>query len=212
MSHAEYCGQFIKPGSKVLDVGSGMGNFLRKMADLGFDAHGVELNPERIFEKVVKASAESLPFPDNYFDFVNCAEVTEHIEFPRRACGEIFRVLNPGNKCYISFHNRFGVYDYHYRLYFINWMPRSWTEPILNFLGRTKNDGSAGRQKLATMHYYTYGRVFKFLRAAGFSVSDIREKKIKKKFWNFALPLLILYRILLRPLYFNTFHLLLAKP
>ena len=212
MSHAEYCSKFIPIGGKVLDVGSGRGNFLREMAGLGFDARGVESNPERIFGKVVRASAEDLPFPNNHFDFVNCAEVSEHVDDPIKMLKEIFRVLKPGGRCYISFHNRWGVYDYHYHLYFINWMPRSWTEPILKFFGKQKEDGPAGRQKLTTMHYYTYGQALKTLRNAGFSVSDIRIERIKKTFGAFNFLFLVFYFSLLRTFYFNTFHFLLAKP
>ena len=199
-----------------MDVGSGRGDFLRGMASLGFDARGVESSPERIFSatggKVVRASAEDLPFQDNYFDFVNCAEVSEHADNPAKMLAEIFRVLKSGGKCYISFHNRCGVYDYHYHLYFINWMPRAWTGPILKFLGKQKEDGSAGRQKLTTMHYYTYSRAAKLVRAAGFSAEDIRKEKIRKFFGATRLPFFVLYFTLLRPLYFNTFHLLLTKP
>src|SRR3989344_7688081 len=111
MSHAEYCSKFIPIGGKVLDVGSGRGNFLREMSGLGFDACGVEPNPERVFSaiggpafgrgKVVRASAENLPFPNNHFDFVNCAEVSEHVDNPARMLQEIFRVLKPGCRCYI---------------------------------------------------------------------------------------------------------------
>lgn len=211
MSHAEYCSKFVPAGGKVLDVGSGKGDFLRKMRSYGFDAYGVEANPERVFERVFRASAENLPFPDNHFDFVNCAEVTEHVGSPQKVFEEIYRVLRRGGKCYISFHNRCGIYDYHYHLYFINWMPRSWTEPILQFLKKQKEDGQAGRQKLITMHYYTYNQVLKILHTAGFYALDIRVEKIKKIFGIFNFLFLIFYFCLLRPFYFNTFHLLAEK-
>ena len=162
--------------------------------------------------KVVRASAEDLPFQDNYFDFVNCAEVSEHADNPAKMLAEIFRVLKSGGKCYISFHNRCGVYDYHYHLYFINWMPRAWTEPILKFLGKQKKDGQAGRQKLISMHYYTCGRILRMLRDAGFSAADIRAERIKKISGVFHILFLFFYFCLLRPFYFNTFHFLLAKP
>lgn len=211
MTHADYCGQFLKAGDRVLDIGAGRGNFLAEMEKLGFKVYGVETNPEYIGGPILDVRAENLPFLDNYFDFVNCAEVAEHVDDPLKMLKEIFRVLKPGGKCYISFHNRWGVYDYHYHLYFINWMPRAWTELILKLLGRQKEDGLAGRQKLISMHYYTYGQAFMFLRQAGFVVADIRSEKIKKIFGAFSFLFLIFYFGLLRPLYFNTFHFLLEK-
>lgn len=211
MGHAEYCRQFIPRGGKVLDVGSGRGDFLREMRGLGFDAYGVEINPERIFEKVVRANAERLPFPDSHFDFVNCAEVTEHVESPEKVCQEIFRVLKPGGKCYISFHNRFGIYDYHCRLYFINWMPRFLAERFLKLVGKERVDGQSGRQRLASMHYYIYRSARYLLKRNGFLAQDIRVAKIKVHFGVLSRWALAVYLFLLRPFYFNTFHFLAEK-
>ena len=224
MNHDEYCAQFLGQGGLLLDVGAGHGQFLCDMAKRGFRAFGVEKNAEYIREagvrateqkviiSLVKAGAEDLPFKSDYFDFVNCAEVTEHVDDSNLVAREIFRVLKPGGKCYISFHNRFSWYDYHYHLYFINWLPRALAEPILRMLGKQKQDSPAiGRQKLATMHYYTHSRISRILKEIGFEVVDIRVNKIKNSLGLSSLPVLVLYVLFLRPLYFNTFHLLLTK-
>lgn len=222
MNHIDYCANFLNKGDLVLDVGSGKGKFLCGMAKLGFKVFGIEINPIYIQEaeqkaasedvqiSLIQGSAKHLSFQDNYFDFVNCSEVIEHVDDPIQVCKEIFRVLKPGGKCYISFHNRFGIYDYHYHLYFINWLPRAWAEFILNIFGKQKQDGEAGKQKLKTMHYFTFKQIKKFLENIGFSVKDIREEKIRNKFKYGALSFLALY-FLLRPFYFNTFHLLILK-
>ena len=211
MSHAEYCSKLVPAGGRILDIGAGRGRFLKEMAGLGFEIHGVETNSDYIGGNVIGTRAEELPFEDASFDFVNCAEVSEHVDDPIKVLKEIFRVLKPGGKCYISFHNRWSVYDYHYHLYFINWMPRVLAEPILKFLGRQKEDGPAGRQKLMTMHYYTYGHALKLLCDAGFTALDIRQERIKKFFGIFNFIFLILYFVVLRTFYFNTFHFLLLK-
>ena len=221
-NHYAYCSQFIVHGGKILDVGSGRGAFLREMAKRGYDVRGIEPSPDYIRESCAQAfkenlnifiergSAEHLPFYDGEFDFINCAEVSEHVENPKQMCEEIFRVLKPGGRCYISFHNRFGIYDYHYHALFINWMPRSWAEFLLKIFSKGKQDSIIGRQKLSTMHYYTYGEAVCLLNKAGFSVADIRTSKIKRRFKHFALFFLFLYYIL-RPFYFNSFHLLVEK-
>lgn len=223
MGHADFCSQYIPPGGSVLDVGSGRGNFCLEMARRGFQVSGVEINPAYIREAQMKAHqagmaldiregrAEQLPYSDNAFDFANCAEVTEHVDDPEKVCREIFRVLKPGGRAYISFHNRFGIYDYHYHQFGINWMPRAWTEPVLQFLGKQKDDGVMGRQKLTTMHYFTFGQVKLLLGGIGFTVEDIREEKIRSKFGAISPLMLIAYRLVLRPLYFNTFHVLVKK-
>lgn len=224
MYHADYCAQLIPSGGSILDIGSGRGKFLYEMARRGFRVFGAETNPEYIriagerFSKIgipsliYNAAAEKLPFSDNRFDFVNCSEVSEHMENPEKAYKEIYRVLKPEGKCYMSFQSRFCLYDYHYGMYFINWIPRRWAKIILIFLHKEKQDSPIiGRQRLDTMHAYTFRDLLSILEKIGFSATDIREEKIKKRFFAFSPPLLILYKGLLRPLYFNTYHLLLRK-
>ena len=144
----------------MLDVGSGKGKFLCEMAKRGFKVHGVEVNPDYIEAKsqavkegvaiqVINTQAESLPFPNDYFNFVNCAEVTETCwNIRSEPAKEIYRVLKPGGYGYISFHNRFGFYDYHYHLHFINWLPRSVAEFILFFFKQTKDGFNCWQTKI----------------------------------------------------------------
>jgi ubiquinone/menaquinone biosynthesis C-methylase UbiE len=223
MNHYDYCAKLIASGSHVLDVGAGKGNFSCEMAKRGYKAYGIEINPEYIELankkaqtegvdiSIVEGRAENLPYEDGKFVFVNASEVTEHVDDPIKMCKEIYRVLGSGGKAYISFHNRFGIYDYHYHMWLINWIPRSWTEKVLKLLKKQKPDGIAGRQKLITMHYYTFGQVVKLLEEIGFKVEDVRIEKIKNKFKFLSLFLLPIYYIILRPLYFNTFHILVKK-
>lgn len=224
LNHYDYCAQFMAPLAKILDVGSGRGKFLCEMARRGYEAYGVEPNQdyikesyskaqkENVYIKIIRGQAENLPFSEGEFDFINCAEVSEHVNNPRKLCEEIFRVLKPGGKCYVSFHNRFGIYDYHFHSWGINWLPRSWAERVLRFFGRHKEDSPAiGRQQLSTMHYYRYGQIRQLLNDVGFKVSDIRVEKIKKITGVLSPAFLFLYWIFLRPLYYNTFHVLLEK-
>jgi SAM-dependent methyltransferase len=43
-----------------------------------------------------------LPFPDASFDFVVCAAVLEHVEYPQKAIAELTRVLRPGGEIWIE--------------------------------------------------------------------------------------------------------------
>ncbi len=220
--HADFCAKYVREDGSVLDVGSGRGAFVVEMARKGFQVFGVEVSPPYIREAQKKASdahvsvsfseasAEQLPFPDGQFDFVNAAEVTEHVDDPTQMCREIFRVLKPGSHAYLSFHNRWGIYDYHFHLWFINWMPRAWTDPILKFFNKQKDDSNIGRQKLTTMHYYRYEQVREIVSQIGFSVRDIREDKIRERFGSISIFPLFIYRMS-RPWWFNTFHVLLNK-
>jgi SAM-dependent methyltransferase len=69
----------IKPGDKILDVGCGKGfllyDFTKVVPDL--ELHGIDISEyaianskEEIKDRLQAGNATSLPYPDNYFDFV----------------------------------------------------------------------------------------------------------------------------------------------
>lgn len=69
----------IKPGDKILDVGCGKGFLLYDFTKIvpGLELHGIDISEyainnakEEIKDRLQVGNATSLPFPDNYFDFV----------------------------------------------------------------------------------------------------------------------------------------------
>ena len=210
-------------GSKViLDIGVGRGDFLLECAQKGYIISGVEINPEKVATihsrakqlgvsiDVQQGTAERLPFQDSFFDFVNASELIEHVEEPMAVLQEMRRVLKSGGRAYVSVHNRFGLLDHHFRLYFLNWMPRSWAEKYIQLRGRSKEyHRRSGVQRISEMHYFTYAAFVKLAQVCGFSVEDMRERKIRGK--GFRMLLMPLYWWIVRPFLINTFHVLLRK-
>jgi ubiquinone/menaquinone biosynthesis C-methylase UbiE len=100
--------------ARVLDAGCGRGYYIHILS--GFDfikvLEGIDLNarylsiikksnlPKKV--KVQKASLFSLSFKDNYFDFVVCSEVLEHVRDDVKALKELHRVLKPNGKLVIT--------------------------------------------------------------------------------------------------------------
>ncbi len=105
----------VAPGMRVLDVGCGRGEILRRCARLGADAYGIDyaivaVNLSReVIENthgapgrtgVSQADAKTLPFPTGSFDRVLMFDVVEHLH-PwelHAALLEVQRVLKPDGR------------------------------------------------------------------------------------------------------------------
>ncbi len=210
---------------KVLDLGSGRGSFLIDCAKSGVQAEGLELN-ENYIETTKKRAAEAgvivsisqgvgekLPYGSEHFDFINLCEVIEHVSEPEVVLTEVFRVLRPNGLVYMSVPNRFGMKDQHFDLYGINWLPRAWSDAFISIFGTHKEyGGTIGHQRLADMHYYTYGSIRHLCEKHGFAVSDIRVRKIQQRFPGFKGYVVMAVYHILKSFYFDSFHLLLGKP
>src|SRR3954447_8754321 len=59
-------------GARVLDIGCGIGTYVRRFRQFSDDVHGVDVEPERVAEASVElpnihlAPGEALPFPDDH--------------------------------------------------------------------------------------------------------------------------------------------------
>jgi SAM-dependent methyltransferase len=127
-------------GKRVLEVGCGIGMYVRGMGHLTAHAFGLDIEFERVAEgrhngidRLLTAVGEHLPFPDNSFDVLFSHEVLEHVQDDRASCREMVRVLRPGGRVVIFVPNRLylfethGVYwrgRYHFgNKPFVNWLP-----------------------------------------------------------------------------------------
>jgi SAM-dependent methyltransferase len=92
----------IRPGDKVLDIGSGNlpFPFATHLADRALTDHhyGRAGEPFKHVDgkPVYECDVADMPFADREFDFVNCSHVLEHTEDPEKACRELSRVGKRG--------------------------------------------------------------------------------------------------------------------
>lgn len=101
-----------RQSDKILDLGCGNG-FLSQLFP-NYDLVGVDISDGMLANnpyKWVKGSAESIPFPNNYFDFVVCRSLIHHLENPEMALEEIFRVLKPGGQVSFWDPNHNALYE-----------------------------------------------------------------------------------------------------
>lgn len=88
-----------KSGRRALDIGARDGHFSLLMAERFDEVIALDLTKPRIEHpriKCVQGNAASLPYEDNAFDFVFCAEVLEHVpgNLLHDVCREIERVAS----------------------------------------------------------------------------------------------------------------------
>jgi SAM-dependent methyltransferase len=113
-------------GLRVLEVGCGVGEFTRLLAERGADVVGADISRFAVeetrrevdgFPSATAAVADicALPFASESFDLVVSLETIEHSPSPRTARAELVRVLRRGGKLILTHPNYFdfiGLYRF----------------------------------------------------------------------------------------------------
>ena len=127
--------------ARVLDVGCGLGLYVRRFRSLSDQVYGVDVDADKVREasltlpNISEAPAEHLPYADGTFDVVLSHEVLEHVTDDVAAVREAVRVLKPGGHLVIFVPNRWypfethGIYwrgQYHFgNIPLVNYMPNT---------------------------------------------------------------------------------------
>lgn len=148
--------------NRILDVGCGVGHFLRQAVDRGWEAHGTEYTDNAVAICRTKGihmrqgPLRASDYPPESFDIVTSLGVIEHINNPVDELSAMFRVLRPGGLLYL-------------------------TTPNFNALSRNLLGGSWNVIEYpGHLCYYTPGTIDDVLRRSGF-------KKITTKSTGFSL-------------------------
>ena len=133
----------------ILDVGCGVGMYVRAFRRFSEDVHGVDVDGEKLAEarpelaNLCASAAEALPYADGVFDVVFSHEVIEHVTDDRRAMAEAVRVLKgpaegkPGGRLVIFAPNRLYPFETHGVFWRGRYRPGN--IPLVNYLpGRVR--------------------------------------------------------------------------
>ncbi len=102
----------------IVDVGCGIGMYLRVLREHSQHVFGVEIEGERArdaaaFGSVAQAPGEWLPFAADTFDLVLSHEVIEHVADDRACVAEMVRVLKVGGRLVLFCPNRLYPFETH---------------------------------------------------------------------------------------------------
>ncbi len=187
----------LKTGMKVLDVGVGTGLVAAQACVLAGDATlvtGVDPSAGMLAASKLPAAvtlmegrAESLPFPDNHFDFLSMGYALRHISDLGVAFAEFERVLKPGGRlCILEItqaQNRMG-----------KWLLRNYMRGVIplltRFVSKQKDSATIWRyywdsieacvppeQVLATLHAAGLTQVQRHLEVGVFSEYQAIKKQ-----------------------------------
>jgi len=110
-----------KKGSRVLDAGSGLGQWIFYCQKKCFDSYGIEIVPKAVerckeYSKRVKLEAKflagdvrNMPFAGNFFDVILSFGTIEHFPETYQAIREYYRTIKPGGTCFITTPNIYSA-------------------------------------------------------------------------------------------------------
>jgi SAM-dependent methyltransferase len=120
------------PGTRLLDVGGGTGNYAAALRDDGWKPVVCDRSPDMLARaaakglETVEADAQQLPFADASFDAVICVSMLHHVDDRSRALTEQRRVLRPGGRGALMLYTREDIADAWYHDYFPS--TRAWMD------------------------------------------------------------------------------------
>ncbi len=126
-----------------LDLGCSNGIFTSALAPLfkhvvgvDYDRTAIHLIPMEDRQKIlfIWGDAMQLPFADETFEAVICAQVYEHVPDDLTLFSEMERILKPGGVVFFSGPNKLFPVEPHYYLPFLHWLPEKAADAYLRLL------------------------------------------------------------------------------
>jgi SAM-dependent methyltransferase len=163
-------------GRRILDVGCGIGTYVRRFRSFSDEVFGIDVAPDRVLRgaaelpNLMLASSDALPFPSASFDVVLLNEVIEHVRNDRATMVELARILKPGGHAIFYAPNRFYPFETHgiyvgKRYFFgniplVNYLPAPLRDRIVPharvYLTRDFRRISKGLPYRTVVHRYVY--------------------------------------------------------
>lgn len=169
------------PKGKLLDIGCGSGDMLKTARSLGWNASGLEIDPDAVRYaqsqglKVLQGSFHDAQKIDDVFDCIVCSHVLEHVHQPNTLLDLLAEKLAPGGVLLLSLPNSKS----HLREMFgESWRgieaPRHLAIPSLNQMQNALMDRGFAAIEQTDVHFATY-----------LESNRIKNRKLKTGHWDF---------------------------
>ena len=95
-------------GGRLLDVGCGNGEYLKRMKRRGWEVYGVDFDSTAVESaakasiEVIQGALEDVTFPDGHFDAMTMSHLIEHLYDPVGTLRHARRLLKPGGLLWIA--------------------------------------------------------------------------------------------------------------
>lgn len=109
----------LKPKTEenLLDIACGLGRLLEIGIEYGLEVHGIDISEVAVEHcrkhipeaNVIQANAESLPFDDQYFDYLTCIGSLERMIDMHKVLEEMERVSKPHARIIIMVRNKNSI-------------------------------------------------------------------------------------------------------
>ncbi|MBN1765028.1 MAG: class I SAM-dependent methyltransferase [Sedimentisphaerales bacterium] len=138
------CGISGYKGQRILEIGSGNGDFLQLCHEMGMSPSGLEVL-ENYYNDTRDAyphldcrlyDGREAPFGDNTFDYIVSFQVLEHVSCLPVTLGECVRILKPGGIMYHVIPNYQSFYEGHYKIIWLPFLTKGTGRAYLKALGR----------------------------------------------------------------------------
>ncbi len=185
-------------GKKLLEVGSGFGNFIVVARKLyAIDAYGIEpsgdgFDDSLILAKnvlsdnklspdiIVDAKGEALPFVDNLFDICYSSNVLEHVDDPNKVLSEMIRVTKPGGIIQVVVPNYGSFFEGHYAVFYLPYQPKWLWKLWIKFV--LKRDLSFVDTLRTNLNYFSIKRmVSHFVKGGNIKILSWGEDVFKER-------------------------------
>jgi len=150
----------------ILNLGCGTGGFNAAAVEAGASVTGVDADADAVAicalrgGRFVRAEGETLPFRDGVFALVHCFSVIEHVRSVERTVAEMVRVTRPDGAVYVHTPSAWSLYEGHYKLFWLPFLPRPLARVYLKARGRPT-------AYLGTLRRLTATRLARAFRRAG---------------------------------------------